>query len=115
MSGDLRIPSQPSRAPRPRPPCRGPRAALLAALALAACGGREVVEDAPAPPSTGIPLAAPNARGAPLDVAPAATTVLPPPLQGPPEFQLPPDPFGAPEMPQDPVPAGSAGGPGVQL
>src|SRR5690606_37371123 len=110
-------------ASRPRLPCRMTRAArprrapallagalLLAALAPAACGGRDAAEDAPAPPSTGIPVAPPNARGAPLDLAPpAASAPLPQPLRHAPY------PPVAPEMPEDPAPAEGAPESGVQL
>ncbi|WP_437492877.1 hypothetical protein WME75_19125 [Sorangium sp. So ce1014] len=127
MSGDLRSSSQASFAPRSRPACRTPRAAparrraalfagaLLAALAPAACGGADAAEDAPAPPSTGIPLAAPNARGAPLEAAPPAPSIPSSPFADPEGLQIPPDPFRVPEIPPDPAPSGNAGGSGVEL
>ncbi|WP_437603474.1 hypothetical protein [Sorangium sp. So ce590] len=122
MSGDLRSSSQASFAPRSRPACRTPArrwaalfAALLAALAPAACGGADAAEDAPAPPSTGIPLAAPNARGAPLEAAPPAPSMPSSPFTDPEGLQIPPDPFHVPETPPDPAPSGNAGGSGVEL
>ncbi|WP_437664186.1 hypothetical protein [Sorangium sp. So ce1182] len=116
MRGDLRSSSEALLACRSRPAWRAPRAALLLAGALlAACGGEDAGEDAPAPPSTGIPLAAPNARGAPLEVAPPAPSIPPSPYVGPEELQIPPDPFGPPEIPPHPAPAGGSGGSGVHL
>ncbi|WP_437737880.1 hypothetical protein [Sorangium sp. So ce1335] len=125
MSGDLRRSIQAFLACRSRPACRasrgapGPRAtalvagALLAALAPTACGGPDAAEDAPAPPSTGIPLAAPNARGAPLESPPPSIPSSP--FGDPERLQIPPDPFGPPDLPQPPDPAGSAAGSEVQL
>ncbi|AUX22904.1 uncharacterized protein SOCEGT47_034200 [Sorangium cellulosum] len=101
-----------TRAARPR---RAPAllaGALLAALAPAACGGGDVAEDAPAPPSTGIPVAPPNARGAPLELAPPAASA-PAPLPQP--FRHAPYPPVAPETPEDPAPAEGAAESGVQL
>ncbi|XXT24548.1 hypothetical protein WME94_23740 [Sorangium sp. So ce429] len=119
MRGDLRSSSQALLACRSRPAWRAPRAAvLLAGALLAACGGADAGEDAPAPPSTGIPLAAPNARGAPLESAPPAPpapSIPPSPYVGPEGLQIPPDPFGPPEIPPHPAPAGGSGGSGVQL
>ncbi|WP_434048098.1 MULTISPECIES: hypothetical protein [Sorangium] len=122
MSGDLRRSIQAFLACRSRPVCRAPRAAtalvagaILAALAPAACGGLDAAEDAPAPPSTGIPRAAPNARGAPLETAPTAPSIPSAPFGDPERLQFPPDPFGPPDLPPAPDPSGSAAGSGVQL
>ncbi|WP_437971662.1 hypothetical protein WMF04_21185 [Sorangium sp. So ce260] len=129
MSGDLRSSSQATFARRSRPACRAPRAAprrgsaallagaLVAALAPAACGGADAAEDAPAPPSTGIPLAAPGARGAPLEAAPPAPSIPSSPFGDPEGLQIPPDTFGVPGMPPTPAPSGNAepGGSGVEL
>ncbi|WP_437786023.1 hypothetical protein [Sorangium sp. So ce1097] len=131
MSGDLRRSIQAFLACRSRPACRATRAAaaataravraataraaLLAALAPAACGGLDAAEDAPAPPSTGIPLAAPNARGAPLETAPMVPSIPSSPFGDPEQLQIPPDPFAPPDLPPPPDPPESAAGSGVQL
>ncbi|MGK3993966.1 hypothetical protein [Sorangium sp. So ce1024] len=128
MSGDLRRSIQAFLACRSRPVCRASRAAaaptaravavraaLLAALAPAACGGLDAAEDAPAPPSTGIPLAAPNARGAPLEAAPMVPSMPSSPFDDPERLQVPPDPFAPPDLPPPPEPSEGAAGSGVQL
>ncbi|WP_437282579.1 hypothetical protein WME90_18965 [Sorangium sp. So ce375] len=126
MSGDLRSSSQASFAPRSREARRALRAArprrgaaLLAGVLLAviapACGGSDAGEDAPTPASTGIPLAAPGARGAPLDTAPPAPSVPSSPFADPEGLQVPPDPFGPPEIPPYHAPPGNTEGSGVEL
>ncbi|WP_437767579.1 hypothetical protein WMF27_18315 [Sorangium sp. So ce281] len=129
MSGDLRSPIQASFAPRFRDARRArtgsaaarPRrgAALLAGALLAviapACRGSDAGEDAPATASTGIPLAAPGALGAPLDAPPAGPSVPSSPFADPEGLQVPPDPADPPEMPLYRAPPGNTGGSGVEL
>ncbi|WP_438044187.1 hypothetical protein [Sorangium sp. So ce128] len=132
MSGDLRSSSQASFAPRSRDARRAPTrsaaarprrgAALLVGALLAviapACRGSDAGADAPATASTGIPLAAPGALGAPLDAPPAAPSVpsVPSlPFADPEGLHVPPDPAGPPEIPPYRAPPGNTGGSGVEL
>jgi hypothetical protein len=87
-------------------PGRAPLVALaLALLALAACGGKEQGEDAPALLGTGIPAAAPNASGVELDPPPAAPAGTGARLPAPGDDDPPPaDPFAAPDPPASPAP-----------
>ncbi|MCC6551736.1 MAG: hypothetical protein IT372_01785 [Polyangiaceae bacterium] len=77
---------------------------LALALALAACGGKEPGEDAPALLGTGIPSAAPGASGVQIDqpvTAPLGTGTrrvpVPEPSNDDPPLE---DPFGQPAPPE---------------
>jgi hypothetical protein len=80
-------------------PGRALVSALLILLALAACGGKGNVEDAPALLGSGIPAAAPDARGVDL---PPAHAPMPRPVPTAPKRPLHrelEDPFATPQPP----------------
>ena len=95
-------------------------ASVVALVTVSGCGGMDAVEDAPALLGTGIPAAAPGARGVDLPSALVTRSGAGGPTRGkvPPPFPhhgAPADPFGGGGPTPKPVPAPMPAQGGVEL